>query len=40
MGPAEDPSLDEGLVTAAFQVEPNGMTDVIEGEDGVFGLGG
>ena len=36
---AEDRSLDEGLVKAAFEVEPNGMTDVIEGEDGVFRIG-
>ena len=36
---AEDGSLDEGLVKAAFEVEPNGMTDVIEGEDGVFRIG-
>ena len=36
---AEDRSLDEGLVNAAFEVEPNGMTEVIEGEDGVFRIG-
>ena len=36
---AEDRSLDEGLLKAAFEVEPNGMTDVIEGEDGVFRIG-
>ena len=36
---AEDPSLDGGLVKAAFEVEPNGITDVIEGEDGVFRIG-
>ena len=32
-------SLDEGLLKAAFEVEPNGITDVIEGEDGVFRIG-
>jgi parvulin-like peptidyl-prolyl isomerase len=36
---AEDRSLDEGLLKAAFEVEPNGVTDVIEGEDGVFRIG-
>jgi parvulin-like peptidyl-prolyl isomerase len=36
---AEDPSLDEGLVNAAFEVEPNGITEVVEGEDGVFRIG-
>ena len=36
---AEDRSLDEGLLKAAFEVEPNALTEVIEGEDGVFRIG-
>jgi parvulin-like peptidyl-prolyl isomerase len=36
---AEDRSLDEALVNAAFELEANGMTEVIEGEDGIFRLG-
>ena len=36
---ADDRSLDEAVVKAAFELEPNGMTEVIEGEDGIFRIG-
>jgi parvulin-like peptidyl-prolyl isomerase len=35
----DDRSLDEALVAAAYGLEANGLTDVIEGEDGVFRIG-
>jgi len=35
----DDRSLDEALVAAAYELEANGMTDVIEGEDGIFRIG-
>ena len=35
----DDRSLDEALVAAAYGLEANGMTDVIEGEDGIFRIG-
>ena len=35
----DDRTLDEALVTAAYELEANGMTDVIEGEDGIFRIG-
>ena len=36
---ADDSTLDADLVKAAYELEPNGMTEVIEGEDGVFRIG-
>jgi parvulin-like peptidyl-prolyl isomerase len=35
----DDRSLDEAFVRAAYQLEANGMTPVIEGEDGIFRIG-
>ena len=35
----DDRSLDEALVAAAYELEANGMTEVIEGEDGIFRIG-
>ncbi|HEU5205214.1 MAG TPA: peptidylprolyl isomerase [Candidatus Limnocylindrales bacterium] len=35
----DDRSLDEAFVKAAYQLEANGMTPVIEGEDGIFRIG-
>ena len=35
----DDRTLDEALVTAAYELEANGMTEVIEGEDGIFRIG-
>jgi parvulin-like peptidyl-prolyl isomerase len=35
----DDGSLDEGLLKAAFELEPNGVTEVVEGEDGIFRIG-
>ena len=35
----DDRSLDEALVAAAYELEANGLTDVIEGEDGIFRIG-
>lgn len=32
----DDSFLDEALVEAAFALEPNGVTEVLEGEDGTF----
>jgi len=36
---ADDSSLDQDLVKAAYELDATGMTDVIEGEDGVFRIG-
>jgi parvulin-like peptidyl-prolyl isomerase len=36
---ADDGSIDAGLLAAAFELEPNGFTDVIEGDDGIFRIG-
>jgi parvulin-like peptidyl-prolyl isomerase len=35
----DDRTLDEAFVQAAYQLEANGMTPVIEGEDGIFRIG-
>jgi parvulin-like peptidyl-prolyl isomerase len=36
---ADDRTLDEALVKAAYELEPDGMTEVIMGEDGIFRFG-
>jgi parvulin-like peptidyl-prolyl isomerase len=36
---ADDSSLDQDLIKAAYELDATGMTDVIEGEDGVFRIG-